>query len=318
MPLKHTYTQTQYTMKTSSNRLKTILALFILSGIAVSDSKAQLAPMGVQYFNAQYLANPALAGIAQGSSFNLGYRQQWNSMPGAPVKQYVAGEFHMNDKVGLGFNLYNDAAGLLKKTRFTGTYAYHLPLDHKDQKLHFGFSIGYMNERISEEDIVGDPNDVAVGRFNQRAGYVDGDVGIAYSNSRLNIQAAVPNLKSFIKKEEIKTIDRATFFSAVSYKWFLGESESLIVLEPKLCFRGVSGYKNIADLGANMSVINNRLNFSAMYHTSKSSTFGIGFNYQSMALFGLYTTENTQLRGEANGVFEIGLKLNLKKGGANQ
>ena len=305
-------------MKTTSKRLTKVLVVFMLSGMVALESKAQLAPMGVQFFHTQYLANPALAGIEQGSNFNLGYRQQWNSMPGAPVKQYMSGEFHMNEKVGLGFNLYNDVAGLLKKTRVTGTYAYHLPLDGEDQKLHFGLSVGYMHERLSDEDIVGEVGDVAVGRFNERKAYVDGDFGIAYTTSRLNIQAAIPNLKSFLKKEDVKTIDRATFYSAVSYKLPFGESENMMVLEPKLCFRGVSGFKSIADIGANMSVINNRLNFSAMYHTSKSSTFGFGFNYQSMSIFGLYTTENTRLRGDANGVFEIGLKLNLKKGGLKQ
>lgn len=305
-------------MKTSSNLFKTFIALFLLSGAAGLESKAQLAPLGVQYFNTQYLANPAMAGIEQGSNLNLGYRQQWNSMPGGPVNQYVAGEFHMTDKVGLAFNLYNDAAGLLKKTRFSGTYAYHLPLDDADEKLHFGLSLGYMHERISNEDIVGDPNDIAVVRFNERKDYIDGDFGMAYTTNRLNIQASLPNLKSFLKTDEIKTVDRATFFSAISYKWFFGESERMIVLEPKFCFRGVYGYDNIADIGANMSVINNKLNFSAMYHTSQSSTFGFGFNYKTMALFGLYTTENTRLRGDANGIFEIGLKVNLKKGGLDK
>jgi type IX secretion system PorP/SprF family membrane protein len=301
-------------MKTSNHRFKkTVVVLFMLSCIPGLQTKAQLAPMGVQYFQTQYLANPALAGIGEGTNLHLGYRQQWNSIPGAPVKQYLAGEFHMTNKVGLGFTLYNDAAGLLKKTSFTGSYAYHLPLNDEDQKMHFGLSFGYRHERISNEDIIGDVNDNAVVRFNQRKNYVDGDFGIAYTSNRLNIQAAFPNLKSLLKKEEIKTIDRATFFSAISYKWSFGENVNTFVLEPKFCFRGVSGYDNIADFGANLSVINNKLNFSGMYHTSKSSTFGVGFHYQSMAIFGLYSTENTQLRGDANGVFEIGLKLNLKR-----
>lgn len=303
-------------MKTSYHIFtKAALALLVLSGMAVQESKAQLAPMGVQYFQTQYLANPAMAGIENGTNLNIGYRQQWNNMPGAPVKQYLAGEFHMNDKVGLGVNLYNDNAGLLKQTRITGTYAYHLPLNNEGQKLHFGLSAGYMDERISTEDLVGDPNDVAVDRFNQRKAYVDGDFGVAYTSDRLNVQAALPNLKSLLQKDDNNTIDRSTFYSAISYKWSFGEAMNMVILEPKFCFRGVYGYDNIADIGANVRIANNKLNFTGMYHTTKSTTFGCGFNYESLALFGLYSTENTALQGDANGVFEIGLKLNLKKKG---
>ena len=294
---------------------KTALILLILTGIYSTESRAQLSPMGVQYFQTPYLANPALAGINQGYNLNIGYCQQWNSIPGAPVKQYIAGDFKMNDKVGLGFNLYNDEAGLLSKTRFTGSYAYHLPLNEVGDKLHFGVSFGYMHERISNENIVGDQSDVAIDRFNQRKNYLDGDFGLAYTSNHLTVEAALPNLKTAFKKDLNNNIDRSTFFTAVSYRMTNGENMNQFSIEPKLCYRGVRGYDNIADIGANFTVANNQLSFSGMYHTSKSSTFGCGFNYKSMSIIGMYTTENTQLRGDANGIFEIGLKVNLKKGG---
>jgi type IX secretion system PorP/SprF family membrane protein len=300
----------------SSNPFKkTGLVLLFLMGIYSLQSKAQLSPLGVQYFQSPYLANPALAGINQGYNLNIGYSQQWNSIPGAPVKQYVAGDFKMNERVGLGFHLYNDAAGLMNKTRFSGSYAYHLPLNEEGHKLHFGVSFGYMHERISNENIVGDLSDESIERFNARKNYLDGDFGIAYTNNRLTVQASVPNLKSTFKKDVANNLDRSTFFSAVSYKIIKGESMSEVIFEPKLCFRGVQGYANIADIGANVVVANNQLSFTGMYHTSKSATFGCGFNYKSMSIVGLYTTENTQLRGDANGIFEIGLQLNMKKGG---
>ena len=292
---------------------KALLLLGLLTASTSLESRAQLSPMGVQYFQTEYLANPAMTGISQGYNLNVGYSQQWNSMPGAPVKQYLAGEFHMNEKVGLGFNIYNDEAGLLGKTRATGTFAYHLPLSADNHKLHFGISLGYALESLATEDIIGDQNDPSVSRFLERENFFDGDFGMAYSTNRLTIQAAIPNMKIFLDRDAANTVDRSAFFSSIAYKWAFGEDISRIILEPKVAFRAVKGYKNIVDAGANVNFANNQLNLSAIYHSSRSSTFGCGFNYKNMAIFGLYTTENTPMRGDSNGIFEIGLKVDVKK-----
>jgi len=67
--------------------------------------------------------------------------------------------------------------------------AYHLPLS-KDSHLSFGLSLGFMNERISEEDLKGDAGDEDVSSINQQDIYTDGDFGISYTSNTFNIQAA--------------------------------------------------------------------------------------------------------------------------------
>ena len=298
-------------------RIKKITVGLVLLIAGGTDSvMAQLDPMGAQYFQNQYLANPALAGKDAGLELNGGFRKQYSTLPGAPTTQTLTAGYQMNKRVGWGLNLYNDRAGLIKKTRVMGSYAYRLPLNGEDSQLHFGISLGFMNERISYGDIDGDQGDVVVGRFNERETYLDGDFGVAYTNKHLNIQAAIPNMKSFFGTDENNTIDRAVFFSSMSYKWFLGGSTGSAALEPKIVYRGVKGHDNLVDAGANFTMANEQLIFTGMYHSSQSATFGMGVNYnKTLTLMGMYTTETAAMQSYANGNFEIGLKYRFVKGG---
>jgi type IX secretion system PorP/SprF family membrane protein len=237
-----------------------LIRLFIISALfagSLGNASAQLNPMGALYFQNQYLANPALAGMKEGLSLNAGYRKQWSSIPGSPAEQTITADYAITGKAGVGLNVYNDKAGLYKRTRSVASYAYHLSLNDAgafgdDQRqLSFGLSVGFMNERVSAEDVNGDPNDAEVSLYNQRSTYIDGDFGMAYTSNKLSVQAALPNLKSLLKKDRnSNSVDRSLFYSAVSYKLDLNSG---IGLEPKLAYRGVKGFNNIIDAGANLS-----------------------------------------------------------------
>lgn len=302
-----------YTTKKIKQAGFTLMLLTAIMVISMSKSQAQIDPLGSVYFQNQYLANPAMAGLKKGLRLNLGYRQQWSSMPGSPQTQSLTGDYGFSNRVGLGINLYNDQAGLLKQTRVMGTYAYHLPVGDEDQQLNFGLSLGYMNQRITYEDLRGDAGDVNVGRFNEQKAYVDGDFGLSYTSSKLTVQGAVPNLKAFLKQDENRnTADLSTFYTAVSYKFSFGESINRFSVEPKAVYRGVRGYKNITDLGGSLSFIDNSLILTGMYHSSNSATFGVGMDYKhSFSIIGMYTTQTSALNGFTNGNFEVGLKLNV-------
>ena len=286
-----------------------IIALAITSNIAM----AQLNPMGAMYFQNQYLGNPAFAGTESGMDLSLGIRKQWSNIPGSPLMQAVTASYGLNDKVGLGLNIYNDKAGLFKRTRTVASYAYHLPLSGDNQRLSFGLSLGFMNERIATEDIRGNQGDPNVGAYNERATYVDGDFGLAYSSNNLTIQGALPNMKSFLKKDiNTDAVGRGTFFSAISYKMQMDGSGGFGI-EPKLAYRGVKGMDNIVDVGANISYANNRINLFGMYHSSKSSTFGVGLNYLNIGFSGMYSTATSALSSYANDNFEVSMKVKLFK-----
>ncbi|HEY0897822.1 MAG TPA: PorP/SprF family type IX secretion system membrane protein [Sphingobacteriaceae bacterium] len=290
---------------------KFILNSFLLIGAVLLNStvtRAQLNPLSAQYYSNEYLANPAMAAASGGIKVFGGLRQQWSMISGTPFSQAVTAEFALKEKAGLGLNLWNEQAGLIKTTRLMGSYAYHLPLNNENQKLHFGLSLGVASQRLMNEKLYGDPDDPTVGRFNDEGMYVDGDFGVAYTDNKFSIQAAIPNLNSFLKRDQNNITDRSTYYAAVSYRYAYGPTAGI---EPKLAFRGVQGHTNIVDAGVNVSLISNQLLFTGMYHSSQNATFGLGMNFRSLSFLGSYTTETSALRGYTSGNFEIGVGYRL-------
>jgi type IX secretion system PorP/SprF family membrane protein len=261
------------------------------------------------YFQNQYIVNPAMAGFEKGLNLNLGLQQQFNSVPGSPKMQNFTADYRPGDNVGLGLNVNSDQSGLISRTRVMATYAYHLPVGEED-KLNFGLSFGINNVYIDYNKIVGDPNDVSVGLFNRRTVYVDGDLGLAYTSSRLTVQGAVPNLRSiFFKDDQELQALRNTFFTAISYK--LPLSGNNFTVEPKLAYRGVKGFDDIFDAGANLDMPDYNLSVSGFYHSNKSATLGVGISFKPVNVLLAYSNNTGSLNSYANNTFELGLKINL-------
>jgi len=292
-------------------RKLTLGLIFALAGLS---AKAQLDPLGAQFYTNQYIANPAFAGITQGLKINGVYRKLWNNVPGAPLTQNLTADYGFN-KVGLGLNVNNESAGLQKQVRVVGSYAYHLPLSADNaQQLHFGVSLGFANQRLENADINGDPTDPMIGMYNTRRTYLDGDFGVAFTSNGLNIQGAIPNLKSLFKKETVRLADVATFYAAASYQFVFNQGMNAVGLEPKVAYRGVQGYDNIWDAGAQLSLVDRQVLLTGLYHSTESSTFGLGMDFKRKYLItGLYTTQTSALSGYTNGSFELNLRVALGK-----
>jgi len=284
-----------------------------IMAISSSTLKAQLNPLSAQYYTNQYLINPAFAGAGQGLKLNGAYRKLWSNVEGSPLTQSLTADYGFN-KLGLGLTINNESEGLQRQTRVVGSYAYHLKLSEDNHQLHFGVSLGFLSQRLENEDAYGDPNDPLVGQYNDRRTYLDGDFGIAYTSNKLNVQAAIPNLKSILKKDVIKLADVATFYSAVSYKIGISEGPEGVDVEPKIAYRGVKGFDNIWDAGAQLSIANKQVFLLGMYHSTESATFGLGMDYKKKYLIsGTYTTQTSALSSYTNGSFELNLRINLNK-----
>lgn len=297
------------------NHIKAAVCFLFTIGLVVAASntaKAQLTGLQSSYFDNQYLTNPAMAGFNKGVILNLGYQTQWTTIPGSPKLQDGSIDFNANDRVGIGFVLNADQTGLISRTRAMGTFAYHLPITETG-KLHFGVSLGMNDTYIDYSKINGDQTDVSVAAFNQRRTYVDGDLGVAYTDGTLNLQAAVPNLGSVVFNTDGSNlnVDRATFFTAASYKFNL--TDGGMSIEPKAVFRGIKGFTNIVDAGANFAAPDYHFNIFAMYHTNQSATAGAGVDIDNVRVLFSYTNNTGSLRSYANNTFEFGLRVNFHK-----
>jgi type IX secretion system PorP/SprF family membrane protein len=296
----------------SVKHIRLLACILLIVLFVTKDAKAQLSGLQSVYFQNQYLANPAMAGLEKGLNLNIGYQQQWTTVPGGPKLQDFTADYYATEKVGLGMNVTNDQAGLISRTRIMGTYAYHLPLGDFD-KLSFGLSFGVNDSYLDKNKIIGNQNDIAVQNFNQQNVYIDGDFGAAYNGKRLTIQGALPNLRSifYTSDAENLSVDRATFYSAVSYKFPVSNEFNTFVVEPKVAFRGVKGFPNMVDAGFNLALTEYNLDFTALYHSNQSATLGFGLDLEDMGLFFAYTNNTGELRTYANNTFEVGIKVRM-------
>ena len=294
------------------NNIKITSSLIFTALLMVLGSQkasAQLTGLESVYFDNQYLANPAMAGIENGLNLNLGYQAQWTSLPGSPKLGNFSADYNSGNRVGLGFMVNNDDAGLISRTRIMATYAYHLPVS-ENHKLNFGLSAGINDAYIDYSKVNGDQGDPAVELFNQRRVYFDGDLGISYTGSGINLQAALPNIGSeiFNTTGTNLDVDRATFFTSASYKFALSADNDLYSLEPKVVYRGIKGFQNIADIGGNLSFNEFNLNLFALYHTNQSATAGVGLGLSQIRIMFSYTYNTGQLGVYGNDTVEFGLK----------
>lgn len=293
-------------------QVKLSLVLAILGFLPFSQSRAQLNPMGAAYFQNQYLLNPAMAGQTQQLTFNAGMRQQFSNMPGAPLTQSLTADYGFTGKAAVGLLIYNDRAGILKRTSTAGSFAYHLPLSGNGQHLSFGIAISLASYRLDISDIKGDTNDPELYEVNQRETYLDGDFGMAYTSNGLQVQSVLPNMKRMLKKDILEVANRPLFFSALSYRIPLS---SLGTIEPKVVYRGIKGHNNLVDAGANLGLKTtgvNTLSFFGMYHNAGSTTFGMGVSWKKTLSFnGMYTTNSSSLQNYTNGDFELNISYSL-------
>ncbi|RZK51718.1 MAG: type IX secretion system membrane protein PorP/SprF [Pedobacter sp.] len=291
---------------------------YIISAVCIlligNKAMAQLNPMGSAYYQNQYLMNPAMAGIEKGWELNGAYKAQWTSIDGAPNMQALTATYGSEGKkAGFGMFLLNDKAGFVKTLNIKGTFAYHLALNNEKTKIDFGISAGVMDEFIDRSEVIGDLTDVAIGNFNERKLYLDADFGVALRSENLTLQASLPNMKRFLKRDvERNLVDRSLYMAALSYK-FLNQEAKLTSIEPKVAYRSIENYKDIIDAGVNFQFNGDKLMLSGIYHSTNSVTFGAGTTYmKKLAIMAQYTTNTSDLQRYSNGEFELAVKYNFR------
>ncbi|MBE9509551.1 MAG: type IX secretion system membrane protein PorP/SprF [Bacteroidetes bacterium] len=144
-----------------------ILFLLFTAGI-----KAQQLPLYSQYMFNKFLLNPAVAGSDGYTSLNLTAREQWIGIDHSPrthslsyqtrilKKSFIIKSTSVKKKiykpstegrVGIGGYVFDDRNGLVSRTGFQFTYAYHIWLD--ETQLSFGLAGTAFQFRINDEKL---------------------------------------------------------------------------------------------------------------------------------------------------------------------
>lgn len=150
--------------------MKKLIYIFLIcvSSTVFGQQETQLS----QFFINPYLYNPAAGGANSLININLGFRQQWTGIQGAPMTFYASGSSpidftHKKDNVVqrhepigtfysqpevvtgviknvVGGRFFTTSIGPFKKTSLSASYAFHFPLV-KNINMSFGLSAGYTN-----------------------------------------------------------------------------------------------------------------------------------------------------------------------------
>lgn len=279
--------------------MKKIITTILLSAI-LSPALAQLTPLKSQFFHNPYLANPSMAGIQGKTTLYSNYSNQWSKLEGAPEMFSLSATTPLNDKASLGVNFINDRAGLMLKTQAMASFSYKVPLAD-EHSVRFGVSLSWAQDRLDQSlASAGAINDAELARYNDRENYLDGNFGVSYLNHGFEAQFSYLNLNQR-RSSRFSTVDYSTFYSSVAYRFKFNEAFSV---KPLFAYRGVKNFDNQYDIAAEWKAED--LAFYTMYHSNKSFTGGIGYDYKKqLNISVLYNSEPSTIRGLSGGIFDL-------------
>ncbi|WP_316825417.1 PorP/SprF family type IX secretion system membrane protein [Pedobacter miscanthi] len=284
-----------------NNRLKVIILLLTIT--LGKESIAQVAPHKTQFFENNALINPAYVGAKATGSGVLTYASQWNKVEGSPKVISAVINTPLSEKSGIGISFLNDKAGLINRTTVLAAYSYKVRFN-ETSAIRFGLGAGLINDKFSRSDI-NSPNsssDPAFNNYNNRHGLSWKAVtGAIFTNRKFEAQLSWHDLNNQLSNRT-NTVNDPGLTASVSYKINLLDSVNFRSL---VGIRQVNGYGSYYDIGFNAEYLR-LLNLTALYHTNKSLTFGLGLNLRDRTRFVfLYGTQSSQQGSEMGESYEI-------------
>lgn len=177
--------------------MKKITLLLVLACGFNLIAEAQQIPFYTQYYRNAYIYNPAFAGTEEDVNVFLMHRAQWRDIEGSPVTSALSVDGPVkSDKIGLGFNLYNDVSNILERTGISTSYSYKVQLAD-EHNLFFGLQIGVLDNRVNfSKALVNDANDPMLYNPGVRKISLDAGFGVGYRWNDLEAGVYVPQLPS--------------------------------------------------------------------------------------------------------------------------
>ena len=197
--------------------LKLILTGTVLM-LIVGTAFPQQVPMYSQYIMNGFLINPSFAGRDGYTTVNLTVREQWVGMQGSPStyaasfqtrllkNSYISKSTSVRKKlikptkggkVGLGGYIFNDNNGIMRRTGFQATYAYHISMGRTQgipNNLAFGLAMTGYQYFVNTEGLIYEPNDPLINSFDRSIFVTDFNFGASYTTAKYYAGFAMTNL----------------------------------------------------------------------------------------------------------------------------
>lgn len=307
------------------------LIYILLLALTCSIAAGQQLPIYSQYLYNKYLINPAVAGSDGYTSFNLTAREQWVGYYGAPRTFSFSGQTRLlkkglsfkhkgagrqvyrpksDGKVGLGGYVFNDVNGLIQRTGFQLSYAYHLWLRNSTQ-LSMGLALTAYQFKINEKEVTFEnSNEPWMNNELRRGIFVpDAIFGVYLLNARYNVGFSADQLF----QASLKVGDYAYKNFKLDRHYYLFGSyyfrvSSLIELEPSILIAMSEQWKPQADIG--ITYIYKEAFWTGLtYRTSGAIIANVGVKYQNIFFGYAFDFTMNEIQRVTYGTHEITMAL---------
>lgn len=312
-------------------RLAFIL-LFFLAGSLTYTFSQQL-PLFSQYLYNKYLINPAVAGSDGYTSASLTAREQWVGYSGAPrtfsfswqtrmlKKSFILKQTKVkrevfrpksDGKVGFGGYVFSDKNGLVQRTGFQVSYAYHMWVQRSTQ-LSFGLALTGYYYKIDEKQLNFENPDDPFMNSQLRKGVFVPDIafGVYLLNAKYSLGFSSDQLTQSAAKFGSAAYKNYSmnrqYYLFGSYDFSQGSST---IIQPSFLLKMSEQLKPQMDLGATY-IYNQGFWAGLSYRTSGALIANVGVKYQNI-FFGYafdFTLQEIQRITYGTHEFTVALKF---------
>jgi len=281
---------------------KTVFILLLI--ILCNWSFGQQLPLYSQYLYNKFLINPAVAGSDGYTSVSLTAREQWVGYYGAPrtfsfsvqsrilKRSFILKETKVNrsiyrpksdGKVGLGGYIFSDKNGLIQRTGFQVSYAYHMWMANSTQ-LSMGLSVTGYQYKINEKEIdFEDPNEPWLNNNLRRGMFVpDMAFGAYLLNAKYSLGFSADQLLE--SSARVKDLAYKNFKMSRQYYLFGSydfSSGTYNIIQPSFLLLMSGQIKPQADVGVTY-IFNTDFWTGLAYRTSGALIANVGVKYQNI------------------------------------
>jgi type IX secretion system PorP/SprF family membrane protein len=290
----------------------------------------QQLPLYSQYLYNKFLINPAVAGSDGYTSFNLTAREQWVGYSGAPrtfsfsaqgrllKRSYILK--HVNarrtiyrpatdGRVGLGGYIFSNKNGLVQRTGFQLSYAYHMWL--RETQLSMGLAFTGYHFKIDETHInFEDPNEPWLNDNLRRGIFVpDASFGVYLLNAKYNAGFSAEQLFEATAKlgeRAYKNYQLQRHYYLFGSYFF--ELNTQMELEPSVLLKMSEQLRPQADIG--VTYIYNKAFWAGLaYRTSGAIIANLGVKYENLFIGYAFDFTLQEIQRVTYGTHEITMAL---------
>ena len=305
-----------------------IILLLLTSGTLLF---GQQLPLYSQYLYNKFLINPAVAGSDGYTSVNLTAREQWVGYYGAPRTFSVSWQTRMlkksfilkntsvkrqvfrpksDGKVGFGGYIFSDKNGLVQRTGFQASYAYHMWIENETQ-LSLGLSFTGYHYKLNEKEInFDDPNEPWLNNDLRRGIFVpDATFGVYLLNAKYSFGFSAAQLfeaSAKIGSKAYKDFKMSRqYYVFGSYDFAKGNNS---VIQPAFLMMTSEQLKPQADIGVTY-IYEQGFWAGLAYRTSGALIANIGVKYQNIFIGYAFDFTMSEIQRITYGTHEITFAL---------